>query len=505
MKEINLKDIKEIIFNDKPLRIKQQEKQKVEESYHFLKTFVKDKVIYGINTGFGPMAQYKINDANLRSLQYNIIRSHSTGAGNPLSEIYVKALMLTRYQTFVKGKSGVHFDTVEIIQQFINKGIYPYIPEHGSVGASGDLVQLAHLALTLIGEGEVFYKGKKYPTSEILKKKNIKPLAPYIREGLALTNGTAAMTGIGLVNLIYAKKLLKHAIAASVMMNEIASSYDDFMNETLNTLKRHTGQQIVAEKMRSFAEGSHCLRKREKEMYRKNEEVVFKQKIQPYYSLRCIPQVLGPVWDALENTEKVLINEFHSVDDNPIVDSVSQSVYHGGNFHGDYVSFEMDKLKIAITKLTMLMERQMNYLFHDKINEILPPFVNLGVLGLQYGLQAAQFTATSTTAECQTLSNPMYIHSIPNNNDNQDIVSMGTNAALITKHVIENAFQVISIHFMAIVQAIDFLKIENKLSPKSQKIYQEIRGIVPVFIEDAPKYKEIEKLSEYLKTKDIVL
>ena len=175
MKEINLKDIKEIIFNDKPLRIKQQEKQKVEESYHFLKTFVKDKVIYGINTGFGPMAQYKINDANLRSLQYNIIRSHSTGAGNPLSEIYVKALMLTRYQTFVKGKSGVHFDTVEIIQQFINKGIYPYIPEHGSVGASGDLVQLAHLALTLIGEGEVFYKGKKYPTSEILKRRISNP------------------------------------------------------------------------------------------------------------------------------------------------------------------------------------------------------------------------------------------------------------------------------------------------------------------------------------------
>ena len=505
MKEVDLKGIKDIIFDNKPLKINEKEKEKVEESYHFLKKFVKDKVIYGINTGFGPMAQYKINDANLKSLQYNIIRSHSTGAGAPLAEIYVKALMLTRYQTFIKGKSGVHFDTIEIIQQFINKGIYPYIPEHGSVGASGDLVQLAHLALTLIGEGEVFYKGKKHPTSEVMKMENITPLKPYIREGLALTNGTAAMTGIGIVNLIYAKKLLYRAIAVSVIINEIAASYDDFMSETLNNLKYHSGQQKVAEMMRSFAKGSKCMRQREKEMYCKNNEEVFKQKIQPYYSLRCVPQILGPVWDVLENTEKVLLNEFHSVDDNPIVDSVTQSVYHGGNFHGDYVSFEMDKLKIAVTKLTMLIERQMNYLFHDKINGILPPFVNLGVLGLQYGLQAAQFTATSTTAECQTLSNPMYIHSIPNNNDNQDIVSMGTNAALITKHVIENSFQVLAIHLMAIAQAIDFLKIESKLSKKSRKIYQEIRAIVPVFVDDAPKYKEIQRLIEYLKTQDVEL
>jgi histidine ammonia-lyase len=163
----------------------------------------------------------------------------------------------------------------------------------------------------------------------------------------------------------------------------------------------------------------------------------------------------------------------------------------------------MDKLKIAITKLTMLVERQMNYLFHDKINGILPPFVNLGKLGLQYGLQGTQFTATSTTAECQTLSSPMYLHSIPNNNDNQDIVSMGTNAALITKHVIENSFQVLSIHFMALVQAIDYLKIEGKIAPHSHEMYQSIRSLIPVFIEDMPKYKNIEVIGEFLKSHEI--
>jgi histidine ammonia-lyase len=185
------------------------------------------------------------------------------------------------------------------------------------------------------------------------------------------------------------------------------------------------------------------------------------------------------------------------------VDVRTQYVYHGGNFHGDYISFEMDKLKIAITKLAMLAERQLNYLFHDRINEILPSFVNLGILGLNYGLQAAQYTATSSTAECQTLSNPMCVHSIPNNNDNQDVVSMGTNAALMAKTVINNSFQVMSIHFMALAQAIDCLKIREKLSTQSCAVYDEIRTFLPVFVSDTPKYKEIAQMKNYLMNKNL--
>ena len=287
---------------------------------------------------------------------------------------------------------------------------------------------------------------------------------------------------------------------ASVMVNEVVSSYDDFMAKELNDVKRHKGQSRGAQIMTNLIEGSRCVRKREVELYgQKHEERIFAHKVQPYYSLRCVPQVLGPIYDELENAEKVLINEINSACDNPIVDPDSQNIYHGGNFHGDYVSYEMDKLKIAVTKLTMLAERQLNYLFHDKINEILPPFGNLGTLGLNYGLQAAQFTATSTTAECQTLSNPMYVHSIPNNNDNQDIVSMGTNSALIAKTVIDNSFQVLSIQFMAIAQAVDYLKIQRKLSPKTAKIYTEVRSLFPVFVDDKPMYKDIENLVEYLK------
>lgn len=495
--------IEALLFEDKELEIATEALAKVETCYSFLQTFVKEKVIYGINTGFGPMAQYRVEDDVLRQLQYNIIRSHATGAGRPLPPVYVKAAMIARLATFLQGYSGVHTELVELLRQYINRGIYPFIPEHGSVGASGDLVQLAHIALTLIGEGEVFYEGALRPTAEVLKETGLQPIEVHIREGLSVTNGTAVMTGIGLVNLIYARRLLHWGIVASVMVNEIASSYDDFMSPILNGVKAHEGQQKTAAAMRHWIEGSQSMRKREHELFGQNDEKIFNHKVQPYYSLRCVPQVLGPVWDELDNAEKVLLNEINSANDNPIVDPESQYVYHGGNFHGDYVSFEMDKLKIALTKLTMLAERQLNYLCHDRINEILPPFVNMGVLGLNYGLQASQFTATSTTAECQTLSNPMYVHSIPNNNDNQDIVSMGTNSALIAKTVVENAFQVMSIHFMAIVQAVDCLDMKEKLSPRTRNIYDEVRAIFPVFVEDTPKYKEIEAVMAYLKEKRI--
>ena len=502
-KSINLDTLHKVLFDNEKLELSEECIRKVEESFDFLQSFSSDKIIYGINTGFGPMAQYRIEDQSLIDLQYNIIRSHSTGAGKPLPELYVKAAMIARLYTFLQGKSGVHLELVSLLCEFINRGIYPFIPEHGSVGASGDLVQLAQIALTLIGEGEVFYQGKLCNAATVLQENGLKPFSMRIREGLSITNGTSVMTGIGIVNLIYAKKLLRWSVAASVMMNEIVASYDDFMAQALNEAKHHKGQQEIAAMMREWVAGSKCVLQRENELYHQvHKEKIFEHKVQPYYSLRCVPQILGPIYDELENAEEVLINEINSACDNPIVDPDTQNIYHGGNFHGDYISFEMDKLKIAVTKLTMLCERQINYLFHDRINGILPPFVNLGVLGLNYGLQASQFTATSTTAECQTLSNPMYVHSIPNNNDNQDIVSMGTNSALLAKTVIENSYQVMAIQFMGMAQAIDYLKIQDRLSSKSRQVYEEIRSFFPVFTNDTPKYKEIEMMIDYLKKED---
>ena len=214
---------------------------------------------------------------------------------------------------------------------------------------------------------------------------------------------------------------------------------------------------------------------------------------------------MGPIYYTIFQSLKVVVNELNSVNDNPVIDHENINIFLGGNFHGDYVSLEMDKLKIAITKLSMLSERQLNYLLNEKLNQKFPPFVNLGVLGFNFGMQGMQFTATSTVAENQTLSFPMYVHSIPNNNDNQDIVSMGCNAALMTKKVIDNSFEVLGIQMMTVLQAIDYLDCLPKLSSETLNIYTAIRKIFPKFIGDQPKYKDLEKIKKYFEKSDPVI
>ncbi|RZJ76071.1 MAG: aromatic amino acid lyase [Flavobacterium sp.] len=496
---LSLEEFESIVFGNAEVGISQDVIKRVTESFDFLKEFSGNKVIYGVNTGFGPMAQYRIEDKDRIQLQYNLIRSHSSGTGKPLSPVFVKSSILARLNTLALGNSGVHPSVIHLMKEFINRGITPLIFEHGGVGASGDLVQLAHLALVLIGEGEVFYKGERRSTAEIFEIEGLQPISVEVREGLALMNGTSVMTGIGIVNLKNAKLLLDWSIKFSCAINEIVRAYDDHLSAELNNTKLHKGQQEVAERMREHLSDSKLIRKREEHLYTgENNETVFKEKVQEYYSLRCIPQILGPVLDTINTTALVLENEINSANDNPIVDVKNRQVYHGGNFHGDYISLEMDKLKLVITKLSMLAERQLNYLMNAKINELLPPFTNLGKLGFNFGMQGVQFTAVSTTAENQMLSNSMYVHSIPNNNDNQDIVSMGTNAAVITGKVIENTFEVLAIELMAIVQAIDALESKDKVSAATKKIYNDVRDIMPAFKEDMVMYPYVAGVKEYL-------
>lgn len=496
---LTIEDFTSIIFNNTKVEVSGAVINRVEESFAFLKEFSENKVIYGVNTGFGPMAQYRIKDEDRLQLQYNLIRSHSSGTGKPLDAVNVKAVILARLNTLSLGNSGVHPSVIHLMKEFLNRDITPLIFEHGGVGASGDLVQLAHLALALIGEGEVFYKGKRQPTKDVFEIENLKPINVEIREGLALMNGTSVMTGIGIVNVHNSRKILDWSVKCSCAINEIVKAYDDHLSLELNNAKKHFGQQEIARIMRENLSDSALVRKREDHLYSgDNNEDIFKEKVQEYYSLRCVPQILGPVLDTINYTSQVLENEINSANDNPIVDVKNKHVYHGGNFHGDYISLEMDKLKIVIAKLTMLSERQLNYLLNSKLNEILPPFVNLGTLGFNFGMQGVQFTATSTTAESQMLSNPMYVHSIPNNNDNQDIVSMGTNAAVIAGKVIENAFEVLAIELITIVQAIDALNYKNEISSVTRKMYDDIRAIVPEFKEDQIMYPIVQKVKEYL-------
>jgi len=503
-KTLGIKDVESVLFNNDEIKIEYDSLQKVEDSYIFLVKFAKKKLIYGINTGFGPMAQYKINTKNIKELQYNLIRSHAAGSGEKLPDIYIKSAMIVRLRSLVQGKSGIHPSAVLLLKDLLNKNIFPYIPEHGGVGASGDLVQLAHLALALIGEGEVTYKGVLQPTKQVFEQTGLKPIAVKLREGLSLINGTSVMTGIGLINVIKAKQLLNWMLAGSAMLNELVESFDDHYSYELNKVKKHNGQLNVARTLKTILKDSKLITSRTDHLYNNHiNDKVIKKRVQEYYSLRCLPQILGPVYDTIENAQNVVVNEANSVSDNPVIDHEAENVYHGGNFHGDYVSLEMDKLRLVITKLSMLSERQLAFLLNPKLNEILPPFVNLGKLGLNLGMQGVQFTATSTVAENQTLSNSMYVHSIPTNNDNQDIVSMGTNAALLTKRVLDNSFSVLAIEMIALIQAVDYLKIEDKLSSVTKDVYRTIRGIVPRFVEDTPKYKELRKVAEYLFNNDL--
>ena len=501
-RHITTGNFQQVLFGNEKIVIAETAKNRLKKNFNFLQTFHRDKIIYGINTGLGPMAQYRVEDFDRINLQYNAIRSHASGCGEAVDPLYVRSAMIILLSNFLHGHSGVHPEVSELIKEMINLGITPVVPEHGGVGASGDLVQLAHIALALIGDGDVHYKGKIIPAAAALAENGLKPISVHLREGLSLINGTCFMTGTGIVNIIYARNLFSWSLTACAMINEIVRSFDDSFSKELNEVKLHPGQNTVAEALRNILSDSKQIRKREDHFYNNNHDSKNRidDRVQEYYSIRCIPQILGPILDTLNQSEKVLLDEANSSCDNPVIDDVHQNIYHGGNFHGDYVSFEMDKVKIGIAKLSLLVDRQINYLMNDKLNNILPPFVNLGKLGVNFGMQGAQFTATSTVAENQTLAYPNYLHSIPNNNDNQDIVSMGTNSALLAKRVIDNTYQVLAIEMLSLIQAIDFLNIENELSSHTKKAYTQIRNIVPRFEEDTIKYFEIKKIKDYLCT-----
>src|SRR6218665_1387772 len=308
-KPLTANDFYKILYTGEKIDLDAAALNKVTESHEFLKSFSKNKLIYGINTGFGPMAQYKITEEHQIELQYNLIRSHCTGAGNRLSDIHVKSAMICRLSSLMQGYSGIHPEVVLLLKELINKDVYPQIFEHGGVGASGDLVQLAHLALNLIGEGEVTYKGELRDTAEVYKELGLKPITVHLREALALINGTSVMTGIGMVNLLHAKQLVNWGMLSSNMIIEMVESYSDHFSEELNSVKPHVGQRLIAHAMNVAMGDSKLIRKREEYLFdgAQLEHVeVFKDKVQEYYSIRCIPQILGPVYDTVLFTQTVL-------------------------------------------------------------------------------------------------------------------------------------------------------------------------------------------------------
>jgi histidine ammonia-lyase len=469
--EVGLADAARVMAGTARVEVEADALSRLDAGRDRLAALAREKTVYGVNTGFGPMVTERIEPGRWGELQVNLIRSHAAGLGAPLPDELVRGVLFARLMTLLRGGSAVGREPVLLLAGMLNGGACPIIPEHGSVGASGDLVQLAHVALALLGEGEVSFQGRVVPAADALRSLDLTPLRPTLREGLALINGTAAMTGVALRVVLDARRLFDWSLALSALLQEVVASPPDPFSAELNAAKRHPGQSAVAARMRALLAGSRRLRA--------GHEPDNARPLQEHYSLRCVPQIAGPILETLEHAERVVLDELHSASDNPLFDPETGELFHGGNFHGDYVSLAADTLKIATVKLTLLAERQLNFLLNDSVNRILPPFLNLGRPGLQLGLQGAQFTATSTAAESQTLAYPMSLHTIPCNRDNQDVVSMGTNAALLARRVVGNGFDVLSVLALAALQAVDALGIADDLAPATAALYRAGRTVAP--------------------------
>lgn len=472
--------------------------ERAARAFAYLEERSSGRVVYGINTGFGPMAQKAIAADDRLAMQYNLIRSHAAGGGADLPDEVVRGMMVVRAVTFLKGGSGVSRGIIDQLLAYLEHGICPRVPEHGGVGASGDLVQQAHLGFGLIGEGYATLKGERMLMADALRRTALAPVQLGLRDGLAIVNGTACMTAVGLLNVHRAQLLFDRAVSISALITEVIGSWNDHLSEPLNAAKRHAGQRKVAQRMRNTLDGSKLIRQRaDHAEHDVDANGTFTDTVQEIYSIRCVPQILGPILDVIEHAETTLLNELHSIDDNPFTDPET-GIHHGGNFHGDQVALEMDILRLAVVKLGMLCERQLNFLFNDRINGRFPPFLNMERQGVTLGMQGMQFTATSSTAANQALATSLYVHSIPNNNDNQDIVSMGTNAAMATARALDNTARTMSITAIAVAQAVDLAGNRDQLSPAGAAFHSAVRKITGPIVSTSDPAASLEAVESSL-------
>jgi len=417
----------------------------------------------------------------VEKLQENLILSHSTGVGEPFPEEVVRAMLLIRANTLAKGNSGVRKEIIETLIEMANKGVYPLIPEKGSVGSSGDLAPMAHLVLVMLGKGEAFYKGKRISGLKALNLAKIKPIKLKAKEGLALINGATAMTAIGALAVLDAERLCEIADENGALSVEALRGTPNAFFPNIHEARPYPGQIISAKNILKLLEGS---------------TMIDKEKIQDQYSLRCMPQVHGAVRDAINYAKRIIEIEINSATDNPLIfpEDLKNPVISGGNFHGEPIAFAMDFLGIAVSELANIADRRLAAMLDPNQNNGLPAFLTENG-GLNSGLMILQYTTAALVSENKILAHPASVDSIPTSANIEDHVSMGTIAARKAREIIENVKNVLAIERIAACQAIDFrLKGKNKLGTGTEKIYKEIRKIVPYFKKDAIYYPYIKKV-----------
>ena len=506
---LTIQDFIRVVRCYETVSIASESKKKMGASRALLEEWVKDeKVIYGITTGFGPMVSTLIPTKYQTELQQNLIRSHSANVGPIFSIEETRAAMLLRLNAFAKGYSAVRLETAELLQNMINQGIHPRISEWGSVGASGDLTPSAHIALSLMGEGEVEYKGAVIPSADALKKAGLTPVRFMAKEGLALINGTTMMTGVAAIQVYDAWNLVKSAeIISALSLEVLLASTEPFMKE-VHQLKPHPGQIITAANLLKFLKGSKLVMDKEAldkvrhelEQRMKSEGEVFDSgvQVQNVYSMRATPQILGAVRDALDYITARIITEMNSSNDNPLFFPELGVANQGANFHGQSVALPMDVLSISLTEIGVLSERRLNKMLDKDRSGGLPPFLaRSGKSGLQCAFEGAQYIPTSLVAECRTLCNPASVQSIPSNGENQDVVSMGLVAARKARDIKERIEYILTVELLAACEAVEVRGAE-KLGSVSKMVYNSVRAQVPAYDTDRPMTKDFEQIKKSL-------
>jgi len=507
--DLTVEEIIAVGVGDLNVELDEQALQRCRESREFLENAVEQKhVIYGVNTSFGPMCNKIIDNNSLKALQVNLIRSHAAGLGDPLKPYIAQAVMLIRLNTLVKGYSGVRLELLEFMQWMINNDIAPYIPECGSVGASGDLIHLAHLGLGIIGEGNVYYKDQLRPAAEVFAELGRKPIRLSYKEGIALMNGTSAMTALAAFAIYGAKKLLRVSYVTGAFGIELFGGIDDAFDVDLHEVKPHPGQLETAQTIRNLYRGSKNITRRE-EMHdqirqQHQDGLVFETTInvQDVYSIRCTPQVLAPVTEMIEAATRTVEVEANSSNDNPIIIPKKKKIIHGGNFHGQSIGFAMDALCVSLSTLCNLSERRLNKLLDKNLNEGLPEHLIPGTLGLTMGFMGAQYLATSTTAENRQLANPVSTNSISCNASNQDVVSMGTVAARKAFRLVSNAKHILTMEVLADLQAFSFRNAAG-LGVGTSRIYGLLKKDFEVYDNSRVFHDDLVKLRKILFSSQI--
>ena len=486
--QISLVQLAAVALGAEPVHISSRARPRILASRKVIEQIVaRDVVVYGVNTGFGKLSEVRIPQKDLRQLQLNLVRSHACGIGNPLSEAEVRAMILLRANVLALGFSGVRLEIIQLLCEMLNRRVHPVVPEKGSVGASGDLSPLAHLALSLIGEGEVFFEAQRMPSAEALRRADLTALQLEAKEGLALLNGTQSMHAVGGLALLRALRVARVADVAGAMSLEALKGTPAAFDLRLQDARPHPGQKAVAEHLLSLMEGSEI----------RESHLTGDPRVQDAYSLRCMPQVHGAVRGALTHCEEVLLIESASATDNPLVFAESGEVISGGNFHGAPLALGFDYAAIAVTDLMNISERRTDRLVNPDKNEGLPAFLARHP-GLESGFMTAQVAAASLVNEARVLSHPASSDNITTSGGKEDHVSMGMTSALKLRSIIDLAENLLAIELLTAAEGLEHRR-PLKAGVGVERAFAALRKIAPPLTQDRPLSGDIACVAEAIR------